>query len=327
MTNVFDYKKRLPANFITDKVEDLLPEYFPTEYPNIVSFLKKYYDYMEKDHEGFSYVIQTLYQARSISDNTLAELNNVLFEIGNGTQGGDFFADSRNVARLFSTFYRLKGSKLSAESFFRSFYGEEVEVVFPKNNMFIVNESRIGSESLRFIQDDKRYQIHSVLIRSGVALRTWQALYKTFVHPAGFYLAGDTIIEQAVTFTGGLPDIIPDSAAGVTIYEAVAAALTEPLTSLSRIRIDDGDADLFSERMNIEKEKLSYWSSYTLGFMASQYGTIIEAIDMNGPTFDEDSDGISRGAVGFSSTAETMDQSIFDYWDSDNNTFHYQDSA
>lgn len=326
MTNVFDYKKRLPANFITDKVEDLLPEYFPTEYPNIVSFLKKYYDYMEKDHEGFSYVIQTLYQARSLSDNTLDQLNNVLFEIGNGTQGGDFFADSRNVAKLFSTFYRLKGSKLSAESFFRAFYGEEAEVVFPKNNMFIVNESRIGSESLRFIQDDKRYQIHSVLIRSGIALPVWQALYKTFVHPAGFYLAGDTIIEEPVSLTITLPDIIPDSAAGVTVYEAVATALTTPLTSLSRIQPDDGDTDLFAERVSVDRN-LNTFASFTLQQFDTQYGSFIDGIDMNGPTFDEDSDGISRGAVGFSNTVETMDQSIFDRWDSDNNTFHYQDSA
>lgn len=326
MTNVFDYKKRLPANFITDKVEDLLPEYFPTEYPNIVSFLKKYYNYMERDDEGFSYAIQTLYQARSLSENTLDQLDNVLFEIGNGTQGGDFFADSRNVAKLFSTFYRLKGSKLSAESFFRAFYGEEAEVVFPKNNMFIVNESRIGSESLRFIQDDKRYQIHSVLIRSGIALPVWQALYKTFVHPAGFYLAGDTIIEEPVTFTVILPEIIPDSAAGITVYEAVATALTTPLTSFSRILPDDGDSDLFDERVNIDRN-LNTFSSFTLQEFDRQYAGFINAVSMNSPTFDADSDGIIRSVVGFSNTIETMDQSIFDYWDSANNTFQYQDSA
>lgn len=326
MTNVFDYKKRLPANFITDRVEDLLPEYFPGEYPNIVSFLKKYYDYMERDHEGFSYVIQTLYQARSISDNTLEQLDNVLFEIGNGTQGGDFFADSRNVAKLFSTFYRLKGSKLSAESFFRAFYGEEVEVVFPKNNMFIVNDSRIGSESLKFIQDDKRYQIHSVLIRSGVALGVWESLYKTFVHPAGFYLAGDTIIEEPVSLTITLPDIIPDSAAGITVYEAVASALTAPLTSLTRIVPDDGDADLFSERISLDRN-LNTFVTFTLEQFDLQYSSFIDAVDANSPTFDRDSDGVIRSTVGFSNTVETMDQSIFDYWDSDNNTFHYRDSA
>lgn len=326
MTNVFDYQRRLPANFIIDKVEDFFPEHFTTEYPNLVTFLKKYYEHAERDDEGFSYMIQTLYQARDLSSNTLQQLDNIFYEIGNGTQSSDFFSNSRNVAKLFSAFHKLKGTKLSAESFFRAFYGEEIEVVYPKNNMFIINDSRIGPESLKFIQDNERYQIHSILIRSGIPLSNWQALYKSLVHPGGFYLAGDTILEQNVSLTISLPTIIPDSDAGRSVYEAIATFAESPFTSITQILADDGDSDLLAERVSIERNKLSTFSNFTLGEFDDQYNTFIDAVDANGPTFDQDSDGIIR-AVDLSNTVETMDQAIYDYWDPINNTFQYPDSA
>lgn len=326
MTNVFDYHRRLPANFITDKVEDFLPEYFSAEYPNLVTFLKKYYEYAERDDEGFSYIIQTLYQARDLSSNTLQQLDNVFYEIGNGTQSSDFFSNSRNVAKLFSTFHKLKGTKLSAQSFFRAFYGEEIEVVYPKNNMFIINDSKIGSESLKFIQNDERYQIHSILIRSGIPLANWQVLYKSLVHPGGFYLAGDTIIEQSVSFAVSLPTILPDSDAGRLVYESIVTFAESPFTSITQILADDVDSDSFAERVSVERNRLSVFSGFTLGGFDNQYNSFIDAIDPNAPTFDQDSDGIIR-AVDFSNSVETMDQSIYDYWDSANNTFQYQDSV
>ena len=64
--------------------------------------------------------------------------------------------------------------------------------------------------------------------------------------------------------------------------------------------------------------------------MDDMYKNISSYGDMNGPTFDEDSDGTITNidnAMDFSNTLETMDGSIFDYWDSDNNVFQYQDSA
>lgn len=327
MTERFDYKRRLPPNFIIDRVEDFLPEYFTTEYPNIVLFLKKYYNYMENDPESFSYIIQTLYQARDTTSNTLEQLDNVLYEIGNNTKASDFLANSRNIAKLFSTFYKIKGSKLSAESFFRAVYGEEVDVVFPKNNMFIVNDSRIGPESLKYIQNDERYQIHSILIRSGVPLANWQSLYKSLVHPAGFYLAGDTIIEAPVTLNILLPEVIPDSAAGIAIYEETASVFSSLLTSITHLIPDNSDSDVYPERINISRNNLNVFSGFTLSQFDAQYKSFFNAIDINKLTFDEDSGGVGIATVDFSNTIETMDQSIYDYWDSDNNTFQYQDSA
>ena len=37
---------RRDVNFINDRVTDVLPEYFQSEYPEIIQFLNHYYDYL-----------------------------------------------------------------------------------------------------------------------------------------------------------------------------------------------------------------------------------------------------------------------------------------
>jgi hypothetical protein len=326
MSHTVDSLNRVPSNFITSKVKEILPEHFATDYPNLVEFLESYYDYMEKDDQGFSYFISSLYQARDLNTTLLDQLNSIFNEIGLDTNTTDFKINPRLVAKLFANFYREKGSANSAKLFFRGFFGEEVEIVYPKRNIFIVNESPLGPDSLRYIQDDKRYQIHSILIKSGIPISKWETLYKKFVHPAGWYLAGDIFVENVVNLNlGSMPIAIQDSNAGVTIFENTASIAAVTFTPITLIIADDGDSDLYAERINPDR-KLSTLSTITISSMADQYNSFIEFADENSPTFDQDSDGIIR-AVDFTNTSETMDQSIFDYWDSANNTYQYPDSA
>lgn len=338
MSNRFDYKTRLPVNFIADRIKEVLPEHFVTEYPDLIKFLEAYYSYMEEDDVGFSYIIQGLYQVKDIDSTLASSLNNLFKEIGNNSQSSDFFADPKFIAKVFASFYRNKGSILSAEGFFRAFYNSTATITYPKNNMFIVNESKIGPDSLRYIQDDKRYQIHSILIKSGIPLSTWESLYKVFIHPAGWYLAGDLEIESKFVAVFGhagdehdgdyMPIAIPDSAAGNLILSGEAEISYSPLMEITGIVPDDGDSDLYAERINIDRNinTLAVDSATTLGFMGDQYNSLIAFQDPNSPTFDEDSDG-TIVAIDFSNTYETMDQNWYDTYDSSTNTWQYLDSA
>lgn len=322
MANRFDYNGRLPLNLIIDKTKEALPEHFATEYPDLVKFLDIYYDFMEKDDEGYSYFIQGLYQVRDLSTTQLSSLDNIFKEIGNNSQSADFFADPRFVAKVIANFYKSKGSKISAEGFFRAFFGEEVSIVYPKNNMFIVNDSKLGSNSLKYIQDDKRYQIHSILVQSGIPLAKWQDLFKLFVHPAGWYLAGDVVIEDIYNLSvSSMPLAILDSAAGTAIFEETAFAILTSNQSITGIITDDTDSDSLAERVSLIRQ-IQLFNTLTITELADQYNTIIELADENSPTFDEDSDGIIR-AVDFSNTLETMDMNKFDY----GNPIQYQDSV
>jgi hypothetical protein len=308
---------RFPANFNKSSVKEILPEHFTTEYPKLVEFLEAYHDYMQDDPNGFSYLINSLYQARDLNTNLLSQLDNIFVEIGLGQKSADFNINPRLVAKLFANFYREKGSLNSAKLFFRGFFNEE----------FIVNESRIGADSVRFIQNDERFQIHSILIKSGVQIGAWEALFKKFVHPAGFHLAGDVVLENTVNFAlADMPISVPDDNAGVLSFENTANVTALTFQPLTVIQSDDADSDLYAERINPYRTIGSMGSTVTLAQFDDQYNSFIEAGDENGPRFDQDSDG-TIVSVDMTNTIETMDQSIFDYWDSDNNTFHYQDSA
>lgn len=291
MSNRFDYKSRLPVNLIADKIKEVLPEHYVTEYPDLVKFMEVYYQYLEEDDKGFSYLIQGLYQVRDIDSTLLSSLDNLLKEIGNNTQSADYFADPRFIAKIIASFYKAKGTRLSAEGFFRAFFNENATISYPKNNMFIVNESQLGPNSLRYIQDAERYQIHSILIKSGISLSTWESLYKTFIHPAGWYLAGDVALEGVYNANlGVMPLSIEDSDAGKIILSSAVNMDIGVQNSISAIFRDDGDSDTFAERFAINTT-LGKFLNATIDNLDQQYNSIIEFGDENSPTFDTGRDG------------------------------------
>ena len=325
MSHRYDYKSRLPLNLISDKTIEVLPEHYATEYPNLVKFLDIYNEYLEKDDEGFSYLIQGLYQVRDLNSTQLSSLDNIFKEIGNNSSTADYFADPRFVAKVIASFYSAKGSKISAEGFFRAFFGEEANIVYPKRDMFIINESRLGPDSVKYIQDAERYQIHSILIQSGIPLSKWKELFKVFVHPAGWYLSGDVAIESVINLgLGTMPLAIQDSAAGLIILEDMASFNFNTIGSVTAIINDDTDSDLYAERLSTRRP-LSLVETIQLSVLNQQYNSLIELFDENSPKFDGDSG--SGAFMDLSNAIETMDQNIFDYWDSDQNVFQYQDSA
>lgn len=195
---------RTNPKFHRSKVTEVLPQFFQTEYPKLVTFLEVYYDFVREDTA--TAVIQDLFDIRNISSTELQHLDLLLGEISDGIDTSSFqangTADTRLMARLLSRFYKAKGTQLSAEQFFKAFYGVDAEVSYPKRNIFILNDkpggSLIGPESLKYIQDDRRYQIFSVLLKTPLSFSDYEALYKKMVHPAGFYLAAETETQGLV---------------------------------------------------------------------------------------------------------------------------------
>lgn len=304
---------RRDKNFTVSKVREVLPEYYTSEYPNLVKFLEYYYDFMENDtSHNFDDVLHTLYQVRDIRATDLTLLNEIFKEIGQGLVSADYFTDPRQVAGLLANFYKIKGSLYSAEGFFRSFYREQPEIVYPKNNLFIVGDSKVGPESLKYIQNGALYQVLSVLVRSGVPISKWRDLYKAFVHPAGFYLGGEVIIESVGNLNlNFMPLALLDSNSGFITLETGAGLINfTTLTSITAIYADGGDADAEKERLDLNAVVRAY-STLTVEQLNTMYNDIEDAIDANSPRFDEDSDGTIK-AVKFSNSIETMDQATFD---------------
>ena len=308
---LLDFNRR-DINLTESKVRDVLPSHYLSEYPDLVKFLEYYYDFLDSDAtHGFDNTIQNLYKLRDLRSTELSFLNQVFYEIGQGLVSADYFVDPQLVSGLLANFYRIKGSLYSAEGFFRAFYREQPEIIYPKNSLFIVGQSQIGPESLKIIQNGALYPVLSVLVRSGVPISEWRDLYKAFVHPAGFFLGGEVVIESVGDLNLSLmPDIIADSAAGVWSIEGVTSFLNPTaLTSITLVYNDEGDADAEKERL--VTDTISKYTTLTISQLNTMYNDIEDVIDANSPRFDEDSDG-SIKAIKFSNTLETFDENMFD---------------
>ena len=72
----------------------------------------------------------------------------MFYGLGIGVSQGRF-TFPREAIRNFGNFFRVKGSEYSVDGFFRAFFGTDIEIEYPKNNIFIVDEpaSQIGTES------------------------------------------------------------------------------------------------------------------------------------------------------------------------------------
>ena len=112
--------------------------------------------------------------------------------------------------------------------------------------MFIVGESEVGVESLKFIQDSYFYQIYSILIKSDLPISVWRDLYKKYIHPSGWELFSEVSLETLVTtlrLPANMPIAIPDASANVLVVVDEAAAPVIAIGSRANVTVIDSDSD------------------------------------------------------------------------------------
>lgn len=291
----------------TSKTGEIVPEYFETDNPKLIQFLEAYNDFLDSSGtHGFGAQIKDIIHARDISETSTVLLDEIIKEVGDGLQSSAFFQQPRLMAKLLSSFYRAKGTLQSAEGFFRGFFNEEVAIEYPKKDMFIVGEDNIGFDSQKFIQDNKLYQVFSILVKVGLSTNDYESLYKKFVHPAGFHFAGQvSLVDEGVfAFSGQSPNPL-DSDATNPVFEAQGNfILATPFSDLTAF-IDSGGVLV---RTDVD-QSIEAFTAITAQSLSTFYGSLSEITDPNSFTFD-DSSNTSR--PDFSMTLETMDNFSFD---------------
>ena len=298
----------------TSKVGEVVPEYFEEDNAKFITFLEKYHNHLDSNQtHGFGHIINELIYARDVAQTSEDNLDELIKEIGNGLQASSFFKQPRLMAKLLGEFYRTKGSLNSAEGFFRGFFNQEAEISYPKDNIFIVGQSQTGVESQRFIQDNGRFQIFSILVKCGISVSDYQNLYKKFVHPAGFHFAGDVLTATEVelgTSAEGVAKI--DSAdASIKIVQSAALILATPFSDITGIQ--DSSTGV-SVRTRLDQAISDFTSdSSTATTLGNFYTSIKELIQTNSFTFDDS----ANVGPDMSMTYETMDNEIFTSYKSD----------
>jgi hypothetical protein len=330
-------------------VDTVLPSHFQEQYPTFVTLLKKYYDWLQDytDSDGRN-PIGELEDIAYLKDRELTPerfLEFIFDELSSGI-GPDAFPEStsRFFIKLLPFFYKTRGTQVSAEGFLKFLYGENVQLSYPKDQTFIVGESQIGAESVKFLQDSYYYQIYSVLVTSAIPIATWKNLYKTYIHPAGWELFSELVIESLTTNTSlaaSMPLSIDDSAP--IILANILAVEIGTVSSKANVTIVDS---AISTRMYAPGEYSYYNTSESIldDSPYNQYSTLVGPLETNSRLFsstddvtsikfnlsnsdgthtlDDDSAGtiftLDRldvfKTIDFSNIIETMDESEFDYY-------------
>ena len=298
-------------------VEQVLPDYFKTEYPKLIKLLEAYNQFEDSDQSP-ARLVHDVITARDITANDLSLLSFIEDELLLGQSYFEGFTNKRAAAKFSNNLYRSKGTLYSIQQFFRTFFGVTPDVRYTKEDRFMVGEtdSRIGFDSQKFLTDDKLYQVFAILIKADIPVDRWREAYKLFVHPAGMYFGGQVLLEATGSFNFGImPDfekinidpVVQGEAslgAGLLVTDLTGEVDSDGRGTYGKLRIDlPGSVE---EIQNISIDELN-----------QNYRSISELVGTSSPSMDGDS---STNVADFSqdrAILDTMDEVKYTYYDSD----------
>ena len=304
-------------------VAQVLPDYFKTEYPKLINLLETYYEFEDSD-QAPSNLVHDVLTARDITASDISLLTFLEDELLLGQSYFEGFQNKRAAAKYSNTLYRSKGTLYSIQQFFRTFFGITPDVVYTKEDRFMVGEadSKIGFDSQKFLTDDKLYQVFAILIRADIPVAVWREAYKLFVHPAGMYFGGQVLLEA--TGALGLNNLMPDYIKSLdNPVVSGTATLGTPfvITDLTGEVDSDGRGTYAKLRISLPG-RVDAYQDIPLSELDRSYDNISDFIDTNSPTMDADS------AVGDARTPRVdTDRDIFDTMDQVKYTYYDSDSA
>tara|TARA_R100001198_G_C5242353_1_gene219980 strand:- start:7233 stop:8201 length:969 start_codon:yes stop_codon:yes gene_type:complete len=305
---------RLEANLYDPQVDTVVPEHFKEQYPKLVDFIKSYYEYLDSDGQP-THNLKKMFTIKD-PNSTDKEFLDLLYAERVPGISPDTFPSPRFSLLQIPGFLNSKGSKISIDGFFRWFYGTDVEQILPRNSMFIVGQSEIGAESLRFIQDSYFYQVYSILLRTNIPTAEWFSFYKSYLHPAGFAIFTETLFELLPTnsiIAESMPLAIVDSDIAVTSFEFSANVNLFPTISLTGI-------DSATDTRYYPDRDIHFYNN-TIGDMGdsySNYASIADILNTNSLTFDDSADSVNSELtrIFMSDTIQTLDEDAFPFYDS-----------
>lgn len=295
------------------QIEQVLPDYFQTEFPKLLKLLEYYYQYEDSDQSP-SRLVHDVAIARDITANDISLLRFIEDELLLGQSYFEGFQNKRAAAKYSNTLYRSKGTLYSIQQFFRTFYGIDPVVSYPKEQRFIVgdDQSRIGPESLRFITDDKLYQVFALLIKAEIPISQWREAYKLFVHPAGMYVGGEVLLESVVdnVLNINMPDY--EKISVNPVIQGIASLDTyQPYVDMT----GEVDSDGTKIRTDLPTQ-INTYQDLTVEELTAYHRSMEELISPSSPTFDADSDTNVAKFDQDRTLFDTFDEVDYPYYDS-----------
>ena len=224
--------------------------------PKLITLLEEYYEF-ENSSDSPSRLVDELFISRDITQTDLSLLSFIEDELLLGQSFFEGFQDKRAASKYSNTLFRSKGTKYSIQQFFRTFFGVDPDVVYTKNNVFNVGD-HIGSESQKFITNNKLYQKHAILIKIGIGESTWRDAYKLFVHPAGTFLGSEIQIVSSVLDSIIAPDVTIEPPPPFAVHSQASFATFASIDNTSLVNDVGTDSDGILSRIRPEIVSMSF---------------------------------------------------------------------
>ena len=189
------------VNKISNLIESQMPDFVRNENPLFVSFLESYYEFLEQSNN-------------SVTLGNLLDRVELLKDLGDVDLTIDLFADhlynqylsmfptdipanKATIVKNIKNFYRSKGSKKSYRFLFHALYGQDIDIVYPKDNLLIASSGKWFVE--------KSIRITNITL-NGVADQTLDGLnYFVNTKVVGNTSETTAVVERAsISFENGL---------------------------------------------------------------------------------------------------------------------------
>lgn len=201
------------------KVTSVLPSHLVEANPQLVAFLKRYYQYMEETN-GPAYAIDQLLYLRDIDAISEEFIDYLQREFAQNVPKA-LKADKRKLYKHIVDLYRSRGSIPSFVSGFSLLFDEQIELYYPRVDILKPSDGKWNPATqkwltndgflsdTKYIQDSYYYQSFSYVIKTGQGLGVWRDYVKKILHPAGFRFFGEILVQS---FASGTMRLTPRDA-------------------------------------------------------------------------------------------------------------------
>lgn len=316
---------RRELSFDSHLVKEVLPEFFRTEYPKLITLLEKYYEFEESD-DAPSRLIHDLFYNRDITQVDIDLLSYIEDELLLGQSYFEGFQDKRAAAKYSNTLYRSKGTKFSIQQFFRTFFGIDPDIIYTKEQVFTVGDSssQIGFDSQKFITDDKLFQKFALLIKSELDFNTWIDPYKLFVHPAGMFVGSEVQLVSSTDDGVTAPIVRIEEAPPIAVGTDASFGVVSS-TDLTGLVDDLGvDSAGILSRINLNIN-VNDFTLLEVEEINNQYGSLREAQIASSPTMDDSDASTDSAGSGFTGM-DFSNNFAFETFDQERHVFYSSDS-
>ena len=140
-----------------------LPEFVQNDYTKFITFIEKYYEFMDSDGNPANLLLNKDYH--DIDDINDAELNKRAVELANHFPQ-ILQADRKTLLKNIKNIYESKGSQRSIKAYFKLLYNEEVEIYYPNKNILRASDGVwIEEYSARVISGYNDYEVSNLRSR------------------------------------------------------------------------------------------------------------------------------------------------------------------